>query len=206
MARLQQLPGTAGLPGSGLQVPACLGQGWGGAGAGPGGQPGWGVRSGSRELRGGFSLAVICGLGRPGGGGRCHWLRGGEAGPPRPLRPKLSRRRQAAGRGGAGRAAAFRPGHGSGAPESVHRGLGELVSGCGPAVRAPPPGSPSPGRARAAGPRRSMSTRHRAQGGGAGGLGTARLGRPRRGTGPEALPRGQRGERVLRARGHLSAL
>ena len=53
---------------------------------------------------------------------------------------------RAAGRGGARRSAAFRPGHGSGAPESVHRGLGELVSGGGPAARAPPAGSPSAGR------------------------------------------------------------
>lgn len=40
----------------------------------------------------------------------------------------------------------IRPGHGSGAPESVHRGLGELVSGGGLEAGAPLPGSASPGR------------------------------------------------------------
>lgn len=57
--------------------------------------------------------------------------------------------RRAADLGGALRSAAFGLNHGSGAPESVHRGLGELVSGSGRAARTPPPGSPSPGRARA---------------------------------------------------------
>lgn len=70
------------------------------------------------------------------------------------------------------------------APESVHRGLGELVSGGGLTTRDPPSGSPSPGRARAARPRRGVGTAHRAQAGGAGGLGaglgTAHPGRPRR--------------------------
>lgn len=47
-------------------------------------------------------------------------------------------------------AAAIRLGHGSSASESVHRGLGELVSSGGWAARAPPPGSLGSGRARAA--------------------------------------------------------
>lgn len=46
--------------------------------------------------------------------------------------------------------AATRLGHGSGASESVHRGLRELVSRGGWAARAPPPGSPGSRRARAA--------------------------------------------------------
>lgn len=55
--------------------------------------------------------------------------------------------RRAADPVGARRSAAYGLNYGSGAPESVHRGLGELVSGSGRAARTPPPGSPSPGRA-----------------------------------------------------------
>ena len=47
-------------------------------------------------------------------------------------------------------AAAILLGHGSGASESVHRGLGELVSRGGWAARSPPPGSPGSGPARVA--------------------------------------------------------
>lgn len=49
-------------------------------------------------------------------------------------------------------AAEIRLGHGSRSSESVHRGLWELVSRGGWAARAPPPGSPGSGRARAACP------------------------------------------------------
>lgn len=101
---------------------------------------------------------------------------------------RLNGRRPAADRRGTRWAAAFLAGHGNVAPESVHRGLGELVSGGGLTTRDPPSGSPSPGRARAARPRRGVGTAHRAQAGGAGGLGaglgTAHPGRPRRGTRP----------------------
>lgn len=117
------------------------------------GQPGPGVRGGSREWRGGSSrlsavalcarAGVVAAIGREVGGAGC-------------CEPQLvqaereeAEAERAAGQGGARRSAAFRPGHGSGAPESVHRGLGELVSGGGPAARAPPAGSPSAGRPRA---------------------------------------------------------
>lgn len=97
------------------------------------------------------------------------------------LRVRLSGRRPAARGRGTRWAAALRSGHGSVAPESVHRGLGELVSCSGPAARDPLPGSPSAGRARAARPHRGVGTAHRAPRAG------RRGGRPR--AGPVSAPR-----------------
>uniref|UniRef100_A0A8C0NTH1 Glycerol-3-phosphate dehydrogenase [NAD(+)] n=1 Tax=Canis lupus familiaris TaxID=9615 RepID=A0A8C0NTH1_CANLF len=121
---------AAAARGRGLQVPACLGRGRADAGAPPGGPRGSGVRSGSREWRGGSSQAVSCGPGRPGGGGRGHWRSGGRGGAFASGCGQSGARggRQAGGGRLGGGAAAFRPGHGSGAPESVHRGLGELIA------------------------------------------------------------------------------
>lgn len=109
VARLQPLSRGArrlGQRGRGLQVPACLGQRRVGAGARPGGQPGSGVRSVSREWRGGSSQAVSCGPGRPGGGICGHWRRDGRGGAP------ASRCGQSRARGG--RQAAGLGRHGSG--------------------------------------------------------------------------------------------
>lgn len=101
-------------------------------------------------------------------------------------------RRPAAGWEGTRWAAALLSGHGNVAPESVHRGLGELVSGGGLTTRDPPSGSPSPGRARAARPRSGVGTartaRRQAGVGGLGaGLGTAHPGRPRTRHSPRRL-------------------
>lgn len=89
---------------------------------------------------------------------------------------RLNGRRPAADWKGTRWAAAFLSGHGNVAPESVHRGLGELVSGGGLTTRDPPSGSPSPGRARAVRPRSGVGTAHHAQAGGAGGRPRGRAG------------------------------
>lgn len=100
------------------------------------------------------------------------------------LQARLSRRRPVAGREGKVWAVAFRPGHGSGASESVHRGLRELVSG-GRAARAPPPGSLFPPRPSVARPRRAVGTGHPApHAGWQDGQGTAHLERPPGGSDP----------------------
>ncbi|XP_036726058.1 glycerol-3-phosphate dehydrogenase 1-like protein [Balaenoptera musculus] len=109
--------------------------GLGGAGAGPGGQPGPGVRGGSREWRGGSSrlsavalgarAGVVAAIGREAGGAG---LPRAAAGSGRAGGGGAGRRRRAAGRGGARRSAAFRPGHGSGAPEVCIVGSGNWGS------------------------------------------------------------------------------
>lgn len=107
-------------------------------------------------------------------------------------------------------AAAIGLGYGSGASESVHRGLGELVSSSGWAAWAPPPGSPGSGRARAV--RRLLRCGHQGiagrQRGGPAITGPAwalHAQRTREAPAREVLGPEGPGSSALHARGHLSA-
>uniref|UniRef100_A0A096MX00 Glycerol-3-phosphate dehydrogenase [NAD(+)] n=1 Tax=Papio anubis TaxID=9555 RepID=A0A096MX00_PAPAN len=102
--------------------------GWGGAGAGPGGRPGPGVRSGSWEWRSGSSPAVSCGPRSRAGVAATIGGEANGAGPPPAAAGKAEQAEVGSRPGKHGPGGYIRPGHGSGAPESVHRGLGELVA------------------------------------------------------------------------------